>query len=173
MTVAVPIVIIMIMTVIMIPAEIEHVEQVSDRRHVDGNVDVVVVDARIGQIIAAALAELAEIPVAFDEFHEGGMFAIDVGDVTAPRERRDRNHRNARPGAEEIDRLDEAGVIVSAALVHGDEDRGAFPQLLVALGKLDDVLGERLEQIELRRCRMAVHRAVRLDVGHRRQACRS
>ena len=60
MTVAIPIVTVIIvmaviiMVVIIVPAEIEHVEQVADRRHVDGNVDVVVVVARIGQIIAAA-----------------------------------------------------------------------------------------------------------------------
>ena len=54
-----------------VPAvEIEHVEEVADRRHVDGDVGVVVVGARVGQVVAAALAELAEQPVALDEFHE-------------------------------------------------------------------------------------------------------
>ena len=166
-------IVVVVVIVIVTPVEIEHVEQVADRRHVDGNIGIFIFGARIGQVIAAALAELAEIPVPFDEFHERRMFAIDVGDVTAARERRNRDHRNPRPGAEEIDRLDEAGVVVSAAFIHGDENRRAFPLLLVALGKLDDVLGEFLEQIELRRCRMAVHGAVRLGVGHRRQACRS
>src|SRR5229473_5660849 len=77
--VAVPIVI-----AIMISVEIEHIEQVSDCRHVDGNIGMVIVGARIGQIIAAALAELAEIPIPLDEFHKGRMFTINVGDVTAP-----------------------------------------------------------------------------------------
>lgn len=146
---AVIVVVIVIVTVT--PVEVEHVEEVADRRHVDGNIGIFILGARIGQVIAAALAELAEIPVPLDEFHEGRMLAVDVGDVTAPRERRNRDHRNPRPGAEEIDGLDEAGIVVAAALVHGDEDRRAFPLLPVALGELDDVLGEFLEQIELRR----------------------
>ena len=69
---------------IVISAEIEHIEQVSDCRHVEGNIKIVIVGARIGQIIAAALAELAEIPIPLDEFHKGRVFTIDVGDVTAP-----------------------------------------------------------------------------------------
>jgi hypothetical protein len=79
--VAVPIVIVIVKV---ISVEIEHIEQVSDCRHVDGNIGIVIVGARIGQIIAAALAELAEIPIPFDEFHKGRMFTINVRDVTAP-----------------------------------------------------------------------------------------
>src|SRR6266481_6697824 len=72
---------------IVIVTEVEQVEQIADRRHVDGNVGIVVVDARIGQVIAAALGELAEMPVALDELHKGGVFIVDVADVTTPRER--------------------------------------------------------------------------------------
>lgn len=71
---------IVIMTVI---AEIEQIEQVPDRRHVDGNIGILVVGVRIRQIIAAARGELAEMPVPFDEFHKGRMFIVDVADVTA------------------------------------------------------------------------------------------
>jgi hypothetical protein len=74
---------IVIMTVVVI-AEIEQIEQVSDRRHVDGNIGILIVGVRIRQIIAAALGELAEMPVPFDEFHKGRMFIVDVADVTAP-----------------------------------------------------------------------------------------
>src|SRR5258708_37226693 len=82
----IPVAAIPVVTLIMIvtSVEIEHIEQLSDRRHVDGNIRIVIVGVRIGQIIAAALAELAEIPVTFDELHKGRMFAIDVGDVAAP-----------------------------------------------------------------------------------------
>jgi hypothetical protein len=69
---------------IVIPVEIEHIEQVSDGRHVDGNIGIVIVGARIGQVIAAALAELAEMPIPLDEFHKGRVFPINVVDVTAP-----------------------------------------------------------------------------------------
>jgi hypothetical protein len=69
---------------IVISAEIEHIEQVSDCRHVDGNVGIVIVGARIRQIVAAALAEPAEMLIPLDEFHKGRMFTIDVADVTAP-----------------------------------------------------------------------------------------
>src|ERR1700674_3156314 len=69
---------------IMIPVEVEHVEQITDRWRVDGNIGILVVDPRVGQVIAAASAELAEIPVALDKFHKGGVFAVDMGDVAAP-----------------------------------------------------------------------------------------
>lgn len=71
------------MIVTVIPVEIEQVEQVPDRRHVGGNVGIFVVGTRIGQIVAAALAELAEMPVPLDEFHKGRMFIVDVADVAA------------------------------------------------------------------------------------------
>ncbi|OIQ77049.1 hypothetical protein GALL_412580 [mine drainage metagenome] len=134
----------------MIPVEIEHIEKISDCRHVDGNIGIVIVGARIGQVITTAGAELAEMPIPLDEFHEGRMFTVDVGDVTTTRERRNRNHRNARPRAEEIDRLDEAGVIKSATFVNRNEDRRALPLLLVALCKFYNVPGEGFEQIEFR-----------------------
>src|SRR4029077_19117683 len=111
-----------------------------------------------------ALTQLAEIPIALDKFHEGRMLAINMGDVTAPRERRDRDHGNTWTRAEEVDRLNEAGIIITATFVHGDEDCRAFPLLLVALCELDDVLGEGFEQIELRRRGVTVQGAVRLDV---------
>ena len=64
--------------------EIEHVEQVADRRHVDGDVVVVITHARVRQVVAAAVAQLAEMSVAFDELHERGILAVDVRDMAAP-----------------------------------------------------------------------------------------
>jgi hypothetical protein len=49
----------------------------ADRRHVDGNVGVVVIHARVGQVVAAALGEPAEMPVALDELHERGVLVVD------------------------------------------------------------------------------------------------
>jgi hypothetical protein len=83
----IPVVAIVVVVTILIPVEIEQVEQVADRRHVDGNIGMVIVDARIRKVIAAALAELAEMPVSFHELHERRVFIVDVADVTAARER--------------------------------------------------------------------------------------
>ena len=108
-------------------SEIEHIEQVADCRHIDGNIGIVIVGTRIGQVIAAAAGELAETPVAFHKFHERGMLVIDVADLTALREWRHGDHRDAGTGAEEVDRLDEARVVISATFVDGNEDRSGFP----------------------------------------------
>jgi hypothetical protein len=53
-------------------------------------------------------------------------------------------------GTEEVERLDEAGVVESPAFVDGDEDRRLRPLLLIALSEVDDVMRKCLEQIELR-----------------------
>ena len=67
--------------------EIEHIEQVSDSRHVRWHVRIVIVNLRITQIVSAAVAERSiEHPVPFDEFHERGMLAVDVADTAASRE---------------------------------------------------------------------------------------
>src|SRR5207237_7730845 len=123
------------------------VEHVADGRHVAWYIAVVLVLHGIGQVVTTASAQRAgKLPVALDELHERGMLAVHVADVPAHREGRHGDHRNARPGAEEINRLDEPRVVIPPALVHGDEYRGAGPQLAVALRELDDVLREPLEQ---------------------------
>jgi hypothetical protein len=97
--------------------QIKQIEQVADGGHVGWDVGIVFVKSRIGQIVAAAIAERGvEHPIAFDEFHERGMLGIDVADMASPRERRNDDHRNAGAGAEEIDWLDKAGVVEAAAL---------------------------------------------------------
>src|SRR5258705_8929598 len=84
--------------------EIEQVEQVANGRHVGWHVRIAIVKPRIGEIVAAAVAERGiEHPVPFNELNERGMLCVDVADMTAPREGRNSDHRNARPGAEEID----------------------------------------------------------------------
>src|SRR6266705_5323622 len=127
-------------------AEIEQVEQVANRRHVGWDVRIVTVKLRIGQIVAAAVAERrVEHPVPFNEFDERGVLGVNVADMTAHREGRNSDHRNARPSAEEIDGLDKAGVVVAAALVYSHEDGSLGPLLRVALRELDDVSGEGFE----------------------------
>jgi len=53
-----------------------------------------------------------------------------------------------RAVAEEVDRLDIAGVVVAAALVHRDDDGRGLPQFLVGLHLVDDLLREGLEDID-------------------------
>src|SRR5260221_53251 len=143
-------------------AEIEQVEQVANRRHVGWDVRIVTVKPRIGQIVAAAVAERGvEHPVPFNELNERGMLGVNVADVTAHREGGNSDNRNARPGAEEIDGLDKAGVVVAAALVYSHEDGGLGPLLRIALREFDDVSGEGFEEPPLGRSRVAVQRAIR------------
>src|ERR1041385_6892942 len=114
-------------------------------------------------MVAAAGAERGiKHPVPFNELNERGVLGVDVADMTAPREGRNSDHRNARPGAEEIDRLDKAGVVVATALVYCDEDGSLGPLPRVALRELDDVFGEGLKEPPLGRSRVAVQRPVRL-----------
>src|SRR6266481_1993436 len=131
-------------------AEIEQVEQVANGRHVGWHVRIVIVKPRIGQIVAAAVAERGiEHPVPFNELNERGVLGVDVADMTALGEGRNGDDGNARACAEEIDWLDKAGVVVAAALVHGDEDGGLRPLVRVALRELDDVSGEGFQQAPL------------------------
>ena len=43
--------------------EVEHVEEIANGRHVDGDIRTIIIHPRIGKIVAAALAEFAEGPV--------------------------------------------------------------------------------------------------------------
>ena len=57
------------------------------------------------------------------------MVGVGVRDMAALRVGRDHDGRDARAVTEEVERLDVAGVPVSAALIEGDQDRGVRPQL--------------------------------------------
>src|SRR5258708_35165554 len=106
-----------------------------------------------------------EHPVSFDELDERRMLVIDVADMATCREGRNGDHRNAWTCPEEVNRLDEARVIVAAALVHGDKNRGFGPLFPVASREFNDVLSEGLEQTPFRGSGMAVHQTVRLHIG--------
>ena len=73
--------------VVVAMVEVEHIEQVADRRHVAWHISVLTVLAilfRIRQVIAAAVAERGiQNPVPFNEFHERGMLVIGVADMAA------------------------------------------------------------------------------------------
>jgi len=76
-------------------------------------VRIVVIKARIEKIVTAAAAERGlEHPVPLDELYEPRMLVIDIADMANSREGRNGDQRNARTCPEEINRLDEARVIV-------------------------------------------------------------
>src|SRR5262245_48860193 len=85
--VIVPIIIASFAIAITVAIEVEHIEQVADRRHVARHIGVVVM-LRVGEVVAAARCQLLlEPPVPLDEFHERGMLVVDVADAPAGRER--------------------------------------------------------------------------------------
>ena len=59
-----------------------------------------------------------------------------------------------------------SGIVVTAAFVEGNEDRGVLPQRGIRLHRVNDLLGEAFEQVELGRGRVAVHEPAGLDEGN-------
>src|SRR6202022_1496828 len=92
---------------------------------------------RVRQIVAAAIRDLGKIPVLLDELQQRDVIVVGVIDVALLGERRNRNERNAGAVAEEVDRLDIAGIVVAAAFVGGDEDRRRRPEFRIALHPID------------------------------------
>ena len=56
--------------------EVEAGEEVAERRSVLGNVGIVEVSLRVRQVVAAAIGDLRQIPVALDEFDDRGVVGI-------------------------------------------------------------------------------------------------
>ena len=61
------------------------------------------------------------------------MVSVVVADLAAQRVGRDGDHRDARAVAEEVDRLAEAGVEITAAFVEGDDHERARLELRVGV----------------------------------------
>ena len=76
------------------------------------------------------------------------MIPIFMGDMTALGIFGYNDERNASSISEEVDGLDVARVVVSAALIEGDEDGGVVPERRVRLDLVDDLLDEAFEEIE-------------------------
>src|SRR6266851_2564211 len=150
-------------------AKVEQVEQVADGWSVAGHVRVVLFGRGIGIVIAAAVRDRWQAPVVLDEFKDGDVVAVVVGNMSATAVVGNHDQRDTRAIAKEIQVLDIAGVVVAAAFIHGDEDRGAFPKLWIGSYAVDDFLHEALEEIKLGGRWMAVNPAAGLDEGNRRQ----
>src|SRR5712691_11491263 len=62
----------------MVAIEVEHVEEIANGWHVYGDVGVVTPHHWIGQVVAAAVAQWLEMPVAFDKLEHRGVVSIRV-----------------------------------------------------------------------------------------------
>ena len=75
---------------------------------------------------------------------------IRVHDLSSPRIRGHDDEGDARPVAEEIDRLKKARIPVASPFIEGDEDGGPSEEVRMRLELVENPLHERFEQIELR-----------------------
>src|SRR5262245_39461041 len=132
-------------TRILVSTKLKHAEEIIDGRHINRHIRIVFKRTRVGQIDPAASSQGLKAPVTLDEFDYGGMVGISVNDMATLGVWRYHDERNARPISEEIEGLDETGVIISAAFIESHKDRGMLEQLWFGLHTLDDVAGERLE----------------------------
>src|SRR6516164_11208309 len=159
----------LIVMIAMTVIEIEHVEEIPDRRHVDRYPRVLVVHFWVRQIVAATIGNLAEMPVPFDEFQNRNLVGVGVRHASAGGERRDDKERDARAVTEEVERLNEAAVIEAATFVEGDDDCGLGEERGVGLDTVDKVLEELLQQANLAAAGMTLQAAVHFHEGNRRQ----
>src|ERR1700730_6086049 len=97
------------------------------------------------------------------------MVVITVYDLAAARERGDDNQRNAGAVTEEIERLKESRIPVTAALVKGDHEGGFLKQFRVGPELVKNIFDHGLEEIELRTRRVSVDQTVGFHIGDRRQ----
>src|SRR5882672_5933861 len=86
-----------------------------------------------------------------------------MADVAAAGEGRDDDQRNAGAIAEEVKWLDVAGVVVAAAFVEGDDERGFREESGIGLEVVEGLLDHAFKEIEFRGCGMAVDQSVGLN----------
>src|SRR5262245_33256290 len=63
--------------------EIEHVEQIPDRRAVDRHIGIVSTVIRVREIVAAATGEWREVLIAFDELQDRDVVGVAVHNMPA------------------------------------------------------------------------------------------
>ena len=63
--------------------KIEHVKQIRQCRHVGGHIGLILAHPWIGQIIAAAIRQWPELPIALNEFQKRDVIGISVVDLAA------------------------------------------------------------------------------------------
>jgi uncharacterized DUF497 family protein len=137
--------------------KIEEVKEVADGRAVERHVGADEVQReRIGEVVAAALGNRRQIPVALDELENRDVIRIAMRNMSRTEIRT--YHKKYDPGAvpEEIERLDVSGIVIATPFVKRDEDHRIL-RIRRRLHSVDNFLAEPLEQVELRRGWMAVH----------------
>src|SRR6266481_2185931 len=142
---------------------------IADRWAVERHIGIIVTRNWIGKIVAAAMRQRLQVPIALDELQDRDVIGVGVADVTATGERRDDDERNARPVAEEVERLNIAGVIVTAAFVEGNDECSVGEEFGPGHKVVNGLLDHSFQEVELRGSRVAVEQAVGLDEGYRRQ----
>src|SRR5277367_2834217 len=96
--------------------KVEQVKQVADRRAVEWHVRADKVQReRVGEVIAAALRNRRQIPVALDELEDRNVIRVIVRDVSRLQVRAHNQEENARAVAEEVQRLHVSRIVVTAA----------------------------------------------------------
>ena len=70
-------------------AEAEEVKQVAKRRRIPRNIWIPIFNKRIGEVVAAAIADRWQIPVALDELEDGNVVRILMRNVAGLRVGRD------------------------------------------------------------------------------------
>src|SRR5215471_15011509 len=119
------------------------------------------------QIVAAARGEWLQGPVHLDEFQDRRMVVRGMIDETGLGEARDREERDPRAVAEEIQDLDVAGIVIAAAFVRRYQDRCVIPDVGMRLNLRDEVLDEGLVARRIGIGGMARFRIGRRDEGDR------
>ena len=57
-------------SVVAVVVEVEEVEEIAKRRAIERHVRIIIVDSRIREIVAAAMRQWFQIPIAFDELQD-------------------------------------------------------------------------------------------------------
>src|SRR6516225_11288005 len=104
------------------------------------------------------------MPVPLDELHYRGIVGIAVHHFAAARVFGNGDHRNARPVTEKVDWLEEARVPIAATLVESNKESGVLKEVRMRLKPVDDAINHCFEKIEFRARRVAVIKAVRLQI---------
>src|ERR1700730_6266918 len=141
--IAMIVVVVIVIVAIAVMVEGEQVHEITDRRAIFGLVAVVVaVMDWVRKIVPAAIRDLWKIPVLFDELQQRDVVMVGVIDMALLGEGRNRDKRNPGAVAQEVDRLDISGIVVAAAFVGGNEDRGRLPEVGIAFNPIDQRLQE-------------------------------
>jgi len=139
--------------------EAEQLEQVTDCGPIYRYVRFAGFRNGVGEVIPATDRNRFQLPVPLDELQNRNVVGVVVGYASTRRELGNHDHRDTRAISEEVQGLHVSGVVVTAAFVKGDEDCGVGPQRFIRFYRVDDLLGEALEQVELGRGGVTVNEA--------------